>query len=58
MSKDPRLDYKRKTVLYLGGFLDSPSFLMPSIMAQAYGRLGYNVLLMDANRFTTLEYPM
>lgn len=59
MGKDPYLDLKnKKTMFFFGGFLDSPHFLVSGFMGEAYRKLGYNVLLMDINRFVTVHYPM
>lgn len=58
LAKDPDLDWEnKKTMLYVGGFLDSPSFLFASSMGKVYKALGYNVLMLDTNWFTTVEYP-
>lgn len=58
LAKDPDLDWEnKKTMLYVGGFLDSPSFLFASNMAKVYKALGYNALMLDTNWFTTVEYP-
>ncbi|CAH2245171.1 jg16741 [Pararge aegeria aegeria] len=57
LANDPDLDFSRKTVLYVGGFLDSPNFLFATAMANTYRDLNYNVLLLDTNMFTTMEYP-
>ncbi|XP_050351751.1 lipase member H-A-like [Nymphalis io] len=57
LAKDPDIDFNKNTVLYVGGYLDSPIFPFASIMGAAYENLGYNVLLLDTNMFTTLEYP-
>ncbi|XP_046968948.1 lipase member H-like isoform X1 [Vanessa cardui] len=57
LAKDPDIDFKKNTMLYVGGFLDSPIFPLASIMGAAYENSGYNVLLLDTNTFTTVEYP-
>ncbi|XP_034831145.1 lipase member H-B-like [Maniola hyperantus] len=57
LAKDPDLDFNKKTLLYVGGFLDSPSFIFATLTARTYLSLGYNVLLLDTNWFTTMEYP-
>ncbi|XP_049874279.1 lipase member H-A-like [Pectinophora gossypiella] len=58
LAKDPDMDFKKKTLLYVGGFLDSPGYPMAWIMAKHYKDLGYNVLLLDTNYFTTTDYPI
>ena len=57
LAKDPAIDFEKKTMVYLGGFLDSPGFPYASFMSSAYKNIGYNVLLLDTNMFTTMEYP-
>ncbi|XP_053607005.1 lipase member H-like isoform X3 [Plodia interpunctella] len=57
MSKDPTMDYSKRTMLYVGGFLDSPNFPFARTIEIYYKRLGFNVWLLDVNRFTTMEYP-
>ncbi|XP_013190744.1 lipase member H [Amyelois transitella] len=57
MSKDPTMDWSKRTVMYVGGFLDSPNFIFARTIDVYYRRLGYNVWLLDVNRFTTIEYP-
>ncbi|XP_038206288.1 lipase member H-B-like [Zerene cesonia] len=54
---DPDMDFKKKTVLYVGGYLDSPGFVFARNIAAVYKDLGYNVLLLDTNLFTTMQYP-
>ncbi|XP_045495939.1 lipase member H-B-like isoform X2 [Colias croceus] len=57
LALDPNIDFRRNTVLYIGGYLDSPSFIFARNMGAAYKDLGYNVLLLDTNMFTTMQYP-
>ncbi|CAK1544907.1 unnamed protein product [Leptosia nina] len=57
LAKDPDLDFNRTTLLYVGGYLDSPSFFVARTIGLVYNSLGYNVLLLDTNMFTTMEYP-
>ena len=57
LAKDPAIDFEKKTMVYLGGFLDSPVFPPALFMSSAYKNIGYNVLLLDTNMFTTVEYP-
>ncbi|OWR51181.1 pancreatic lipase-related protein 2 [Danaus plexippus plexippus] len=57
LAKDPLLDFNKRTVLYIGGFLDSPNFPIPGRVAKVYNSIGYNVLLLDTSYFTTYEYP-
>ncbi|CAH2090830.1 unnamed protein product [Euphydryas editha] len=57
LANDPDLDFGKKTMLYVGGYLDSPSFPFSTLMGVSYKSIGYNVLLLDTNYFTTMEYP-
>ncbi|XP_046968883.1 lipase member H-like [Vanessa cardui] len=57
LAKDPNIDFRKNTMLYVGGFLDSPFFPLASNMAASYENFGYNVLRLDTNTFTTVEYP-
>ncbi|CAH2039369.1 unnamed protein product, partial [Iphiclides podalirius] len=58
LARDPDIDFSRKTLLYIGGFLDSPNFPIARTISTVYHDVGYNVLLLDTNTFTTMEYPM
>ncbi|CAK1585949.1 unnamed protein product [Parnassius mnemosyne] len=58
LARDRDINFKRKTMLYVGGFLDSPNFPIARTLASAYHEVGYNVLLLDTNTFTTMQYPM
>ncbi|KAM3966426.1 lipase member H-A-like [Aphomia sociella] len=58
LAKEPTMDYTKKTMLYVGGFLDSPSYPFATVLEMNYKKLGYNVLLLDMNKFATTEYPV
>ncbi|KAJ8713669.1 hypothetical protein PYW07_014039 [Mythimna separata] len=58
LAKDPQVDFKRPTVLYVGGYLDHPNLPLAMTIGVMYKRLGYNVFLLDTNRFTTVPYPV
>lgn len=52
------LDFKKKTVLKVIGYLDSNYMTgVGSIMGSVYKSLGYNVLLLEYNAFSTFVYP-
>ena len=55
--KDPDIDFQKKTLVYVGGFLDSPSLPLAWFMGNVYRNIGYNVLLLDTYMFTKMDYP-
>ncbi|CAH0729994.1 unnamed protein product, partial [Brenthis ino] len=57
LAKDPHIDFKKKTMLYVGGYMDIPRSPLAIFMAHAYKNIGYNVLLLSTEKFTTMEYP-
>ncbi|XP_012550514.1 lipase member H isoform X1 [Bombyx mori] len=58
LAKDPNMDFSKRTAVYVGGYMDSPSYPVASLLAPQYRRQGYNVLLLDTNKFTVMEYPL
>ncbi|XP_041986257.1 lipase member H-like [Aricia agestis] len=58
LAKDPYLDWSKKTLMFVGGFMSSPFFPYSSSMGSAYKKLGYNVLMLDTLEYTTVEYPL
>lgn len=46
----------RKTLLLAVGYLDSPNFPIGTMLANEYEALGYNVILVDNQRFATVHY--
>ncbi|XP_072947741.1 lipase member H-like isoform X3 [Epargyreus clarus] len=58
LAKDPDIDFSKKTMLYVGGFLDSPNFPLAINLGAVYSDLGYNIMLLDTNMFTTVDYPI
>ncbi|KOB75067.1 Uncharacterized protein OBRU01_08153 [Operophtera brumata] len=54
-----QMDFSKKTVLFMGGYLDS-AVLYPisPAMGGLYTRKGYNVLLLEYIQFTTVMYPV
>ncbi|XP_049880129.1 pancreatic lipase-related protein 2-like [Pectinophora gossypiella] len=56
IAKDPRIDFKRKTVVILLGYLDSSGFPIASMFANEYEARGYNVIIVDNQRFATVHY--
>ncbi|XP_053618462.1 lipase member H-B-like isoform X2 [Plodia interpunctella] len=53
---DPRVDFKRKTMLIALGYLDSTNFPISSMLANEYEARGYNVIIVDNQRFSTVHY--
>ncbi|XP_012545702.1 lipase member H-B [Bombyx mori] len=58
IAKDPRINFKRKTLLLAIGYLDSPSFPISMMFANEYEALGYNVIIIDNQRFSTVHYHL
>ncbi|KAM3955494.1 pancreatic lipase-related protein 2 [Aphomia sociella] len=56
IANDPRIDFKRKTLLVLLGYLDSSNFPISSMFANEYEGLGYNIIIVDNQRFATVHY--
>ncbi|CAH2056882.1 unnamed protein product, partial [Iphiclides podalirius] len=56
IASDPRVDLSRKTVVVAIGYLDSTNFPISSIFAKEYVARGYNVILVDNQRFATVHY--
>ncbi|XP_031767910.2 pancreatic lipase-related protein 2-like [Galleria mellonella] len=56
IANDVRIDFNRKTVLILLGYLDSSNFPIASMFANEYEALGYNVIIIDNQRFATVHY--
>ncbi|CAG9571140.1 unnamed protein product [Danaus chrysippus] len=56
MVDDPRIDFRRRTVLIALGYLDSTSFPIASMLGNQYEDLDYNVILIDNQRFATVHY--
>ncbi|KAM3966368.1 lipase member H-A-like [Aphomia sociella] len=58
LAEDPTMDYSRKTMLYVSGYLDSPNFLSSRVFETIYRKLGYNIWLLDMLKFMSMEYPL
>ncbi|XP_048487441.1 phospholipase A1 [Plutella xylostella] len=56
--KDPGFDFSKRTVLYVGGFLDSPKHIEAQAIGRFYKTLGYNVMLFQADKFMIVHYPI
>ncbi|XP_063629481.1 pancreatic lipase-related protein 2-like [Cydia splendana] len=56
IASDPRIDFNRKTLLLAIGYLDSTNFPISSLFANEYEARGYNVILLDNQRFATVHY--
>ncbi|KAM3966212.1 lipase member H-A-like isoform 2-T2 [Aphomia sociella] len=58
LANDPTMDYSKRTMMYVGGYLDNPASPPALIMQNEYSKMGYNVWLLDTNPFTMMEYPL
>ncbi|XP_053607008.1 lipase member H-B-like isoform X3 [Plodia interpunctella] len=58
MAKDPTMDYSRRTLFYIGGYMDTADYPLGTTMEIFYKKKGYNVWLLDALRFMINEYPV
>ncbi|KAL0811799.1 hypothetical protein ABMA28_009228 [Loxostege sticticalis] len=56
IASDPRMDFNRKTMLLALGYLDSTNFPISAILANEYEARGYNVIIVDNQRFATVHY--
>ncbi|KAL4708916.1 hypothetical protein ACJJTC_014944 [Scirpophaga incertulas] len=56
ITKDPRINLKRKTMLLALGYLDSTNFPISAMLANEYEARGYNVIMVDYQRFATVHY--
>ncbi|XP_041978410.1 lipase member H-A-like [Aricia agestis] len=56
IASDPRIDFTRRTVVVAIGYLDSTNFPISALFANQYEELGYNVILVDNQRFATVLY--
>ncbi|XP_039748822.1 phospholipase A1-like [Pararge aegeria] len=56
IATDPRVDFRRKTVVIALGYLDSTSFPISAMFANEYEALDYNVIVVDNQRFATVHY--
>nr|XP_026499991.1 pancreatic lipase-related protein 2-like [Vanessa tameamea] len=56
IATDPRIDFRRKTMVVAIGYLDSTSFPISGMFANEYEAKGYNVILIDNQRFATVHY--
>ncbi|XP_013190600.2 pancreatic lipase-related protein 2 [Amyelois transitella] len=59
MAEDPTIDWSKRTLLYVPGWMDSlRSAPMSRILKFFYRRMGYNVWILDILKFMTQEYPI
>ncbi|XP_052758896.1 lipase member H-like [Galleria mellonella] len=56
-AKDPNMDYTKKTMIYVGGWIDSAASPVALVFQNVYRNLGYNIWLVDTSRFTIMVYP-
>ncbi|XP_063363393.1 lipase member H-like [Cydia amplana] len=58
LAKDPNVDFRRKTIVYCPGYLDSTAIPVGRSMLVLYKKLGYNVLILEFIQFTTNILPV
>uniref|UniRef100_A0A2A4JGD3 Lipase domain-containing protein n=1 Tax=Heliothis virescens TaxID=7102 RepID=A0A2A4JGD3_HELVI len=58
IASDPRINFDRKTLLVAIGYLDSPNLPISAMFANEYEDRGYNVILVDNQRFATVHYHL
>ncbi|GBP24142.1 Lipase member H-A [Eumeta japonica] len=58
LAKDPDVDFKRKTLIYVLGYTEPAHYPIPWTLGKVYKDLGYNVIVLDINRYTTTYYPV
>ncbi|KAJ8710523.1 hypothetical protein PYW08_009038 [Mythimna loreyi] len=58
IAKDPRINFKRRTLLVAIGYLDSPNLPISAMFANDYEDRGYNVIIVDNQRFATVHYHL
>ncbi|XP_047993623.1 phospholipase A1 member A-like [Leguminivora glycinivorella] len=58
LAKHPEMDFSKKTVVLLPGYLDSINFPTMRSMGTVYKEMGYNVLVVDYFEITTKHYPI
>lgn len=58
LAKNPYVNFSKPSVLYVGGYLDHPSFPPGQVLGAVYKKLGYNVFLLNTNFFTVSDYAL
>ncbi|XP_061714834.1 phospholipase A1 member A-like [Cydia pomonella] len=57
LAKNPDIDFKKKTWMYVGGYFEANAFNAGRNMGYDYKARGYNALSLDTLQFTTIYYP-
>ncbi|XP_031768708.2 phospholipase A1 member A-like [Galleria mellonella] len=58
LARDSTMNYGRKTVLFVSGYMDNPNFPFARIVETSYRNLGYNVWLLNMYKFVTMDYAV
>ncbi|XP_060802517.1 lipase member H-A [Amyelois transitella] len=58
MANDPTMDYSKRTLFYVGGYMDTINYPLGKTIEIYYKKRGYNVWILDSLRFMVLEYPV
>ncbi|XP_047993332.1 uncharacterized protein LOC125231795 [Leguminivora glycinivorella] len=58
LARDPNVDFRKKTIVYCPGYLDSTAIPLGRSMMVLYKKLGYNVLILEFIDFTTDVLPV
>ncbi|KAI8426025.1 hypothetical protein MSG28_004999 [Choristoneura fumiferana] len=58
IAKHPGFDMKKKTFIYVAGYLDATTLPLGRTMGEIYKKLGYNVLILDTVEFTARDFPV
>ncbi|CAB3247778.1 unnamed protein product [Arctia plantaginis] len=58
LPKNPHVNFSQPSVMYIGGYMDHPSYLPGKVLGVLYKKLGYNVFLLNTNFFTVFDYPL
>ncbi|KAI5634141.1 lipase domain-containing protein [Phthorimaea operculella] len=56
IAEDPRIDFRRRTVVIALGYLDGSAFPIAGMFSNEYEARGYNVIIIDNQRFATVHY--
>ncbi|XP_048005033.1 lipase member H-like [Leguminivora glycinivorella] len=58
LSKNPELDFTKKTIVYFPGYFETNVLPGPRTIGSLYKELGYNVLILDYFYFTVNHFPL
>ncbi|XP_063535815.1 lipase member H-B-like [Cydia strobilella] len=58
IARHPEIDFNKKTIIYVPGYLDLSAVPIRRSLVQLYQDLGYNVLILDYEAFDSGEMPV